>query len=161
MDSRQNLLFDADAHTVDGSETSSDTIEMTGLEEIPVTPARRSSYGSAQYVSGSHDSDDDSDVSSTVVGVVNDSPAAAVQAEDKDGAKKSEETGPKTEGGHLWSNHRPRDHDCTLVSFYKFATYRKITGACASVVLSAGIGCVVARVYGYPRRSTSSSLFVG
>ena len=62
MDSRQNLLFDADAHTVDGSETSSDTIEMTGLEEIPVTPARRGSYGSAHYVTGSHDSDEDSDI---------------------------------------------------------------------------------------------------
>ncbi|KAI0657206.1 hypothetical protein C8Q70DRAFT_920207 [Cubamyces menziesii] len=62
MDSRQNLLFDADAHNVDDSETSSDTIEMTGLEEIPVTPARRGSYGSAHYATGSHDSDEDSDI---------------------------------------------------------------------------------------------------
>ncbi|KAL7282933.1 hypothetical protein ACG7TL_002351 [Trametes sanguinea] len=62
MDSRDHLLFDADGHVGDESETSSDTIEMTGLEEIPVTPARRGSYGAAQYVSGSHDSDDDSDI---------------------------------------------------------------------------------------------------
>ncbi|OSD02084.1 hypothetical protein PYCCODRAFT_1435762 [Trametes coccinea BRFM310] len=62
MDSRDHLLFDADGHAGDESETSSDTIEMTGLEEIPVTPARRGSYGAAQYVSGSHDSDDDSDI---------------------------------------------------------------------------------------------------
>ncbi|KAI8999121.1 hypothetical protein BD414DRAFT_433700 [Trametes punicea] len=62
MDSRENLLFDADAHNVDDSDTSSDTIEMTGLEEVPVTPARRTSYGSAHQLGGSHDSDDDSDV---------------------------------------------------------------------------------------------------
>ncbi|KAI0355089.1 hypothetical protein OH77DRAFT_1425148 [Trametes cingulata] len=61
MDSRHNLLFDADAHQGEDSETSSDTIEMTGLEEIPVTPARRNSYGSAQYVADSHDFEDDSD----------------------------------------------------------------------------------------------------
>ncbi|KAI0373191.1 hypothetical protein BV20DRAFT_989735 [Pilatotrama ljubarskyi] len=61
MDSRHHLLFDADAHHVDDSETSSDTIEMTGLEEIPVTPSRRNSYGSAQYVANSHDFEDESD----------------------------------------------------------------------------------------------------
>ncbi|KAI0628786.1 hypothetical protein C8Q77DRAFT_339917 [Trametes polyzona] len=61
MDSRQNLLFDTDAHGVDESESSSDTIEMTGLEEVPVTPARRNSYGSSHYEAGPHDSDDDSD----------------------------------------------------------------------------------------------------
>ncbi|OJT13033.1 Solute carrier family 41 member 2 [Trametes pubescens] len=61
MDSRQHLLFDTDAHNVDDSETSSDTIEMTGLEDIPVTPARTNTYGTAQYTNGPHDSDDDSD----------------------------------------------------------------------------------------------------
>lgn len=58
MDSRHDLLFDADAHHSDRSDTSSDTIEMAGLEEIPVTPARRNDY--AQY-DGSRDSDDESD----------------------------------------------------------------------------------------------------
>ncbi|CDO71876.1 hypothetical protein BN946_scf184940.g23 [Trametes cinnabarina] len=61
MNSRDHLLFDADTQAGDESETSSDTIEMTGMEEIPVTPARRGSYGAAQYVAGSHDSDSDSD----------------------------------------------------------------------------------------------------
>ncbi|KAI0668399.1 hypothetical protein C8Q78DRAFT_979705 [Trametes maxima] len=66
MDSRHHLLFDADTHHVDDSETSSDTIEMTGLEEIPVTPARRSAYGSAQYARDPQDSGTDSDSNSDV-----------------------------------------------------------------------------------------------
>lgn len=61
MDSRQTLLFDADAHHVDESDTSSDTIEMTGMEEIPVTPARRNNYGTSHYGDGPHDSEDESD----------------------------------------------------------------------------------------------------
>ncbi|KAI0806786.1 hypothetical protein C8Q74DRAFT_1453140 [Fomes fomentarius] len=63
MGSRQALLFDADRDSLrdDGSE-SSDTIEMSGLEEVPVTPARRSNYDATRYHSGSTDSDDDSDV---------------------------------------------------------------------------------------------------
>ena len=62
-DSRQALLFDADRDSrTDVSESSIDTIEMSGLEEIPVTPARRHSFGRTHYGSDSHDSDEDSDV---------------------------------------------------------------------------------------------------
>lgn len=60
MEARHDLLFDADAHHSDGSDTSSDTIEMAGLEEIPVTPARRNDYAPPPY-DGPRDSDDESD----------------------------------------------------------------------------------------------------
>lgn len=61
MESRQHLIFDADRDSQHGdeSETSSDTIEMSGFEEVPVTPARRNQYSPARY---NADSDDDSDV---------------------------------------------------------------------------------------------------
>ena len=64
MDSRQALLFDADRDSLrdDDLESNSDTIEMSGLEDVPVTPARRSHYDPARYHSDSPDSDDDSDV---------------------------------------------------------------------------------------------------
>lgn len=63
MGSRQALLFDADRDSLrDDDSESSDTIEMSGLEEVPVTPARRSNYDATRYHSGSTDSDDDSDV---------------------------------------------------------------------------------------------------
>lgn len=63
MDSRQALIFDVDrdSHQGDDSESNSDTIEMSGLEEVPVTP-RRVGYGTSAYRSSSLDSDDDSDV---------------------------------------------------------------------------------------------------
>ncbi|KAI0737970.1 hypothetical protein C8Q80DRAFT_1114145 [Daedaleopsis nitida] len=64
MDSRQALLFDADRDSQDVSddESSSDTIEMSGLEEVPVTPARRSNYGGPNYQPNLQESDDESDV---------------------------------------------------------------------------------------------------
>lgn len=62
-ESRQALLFDADMESrTDEAGSSVDTIEMSGLEEIPVTPARRSTLGPAHYGSDDHDSDEDSDV---------------------------------------------------------------------------------------------------
>ena len=64
MEARQALLFDADRESQhdDDSESNSDTIEMSGLEEVPVTPARRSRYDGSNYHSDPPDSDDDSDV---------------------------------------------------------------------------------------------------
>ena len=63
MDSRQALIFDADRDSQHGddSESSSDTFEMSGLEEVPVTP-RRIDYGTSPYRSNSMDLDDDSDI---------------------------------------------------------------------------------------------------
>ena len=72
MDSRQGLLFDADHDSLHGDrddfESSVDTIEMSGLDEIPVTPARRSRYDPSQYQEGSPDSDSDSDVEEALLG---------------------------------------------------------------------------------------------
>ena len=67
MDSRQELLFDADRHSHhdDDTESSVDTIEMAGLDEIPVTPARRS-YGT--YPDDSPDSETDSDIEEALLG---------------------------------------------------------------------------------------------
>ena len=72
-DSRQALLFDSDhdSHHADDSfapESSTDTIEMSGLDEIPVTPARRPVYGTASYPDDPQDSDTDSDVEEALLG---------------------------------------------------------------------------------------------
>ncbi|RPD59304.1 hypothetical protein L226DRAFT_536323 [Lentinus tigrinus ALCF2SS1-7] len=63
MDSRQDLIFDADrdSHHGDDSESSTDTFEMSCLEEVPVTP-RRIDYDTSPYRSSSLDLDDDSDI---------------------------------------------------------------------------------------------------
>ncbi|EJF62723.1 hypothetical protein DICSQDRAFT_58022 [Dichomitus squalens LYAD-421 SS1] len=61
-DSRQALLFDADRESrTDDTESSVDTFEMSGLEEIPVTPARRHPFGPTHYGSDGHDSEEDLD----------------------------------------------------------------------------------------------------
>ncbi|KAI0781489.1 hypothetical protein BD413DRAFT_683676 [Trametes elegans] len=61
LEARKHLLFDADTRNVDESETSSDSIEMTGLEDIPVTPARRGDYVSPRYSLHEPESEDESD----------------------------------------------------------------------------------------------------
>ena len=62
-ESRQALLFDADKESRgDKFDLSSDSIEMSSLDEIPVTPARRDTYGPTRYGSDGNDSDEESDV---------------------------------------------------------------------------------------------------
>ena len=62
-ESRQALLFDADKESRgDKYDLSSDSIEMSSLDEIPVTPARRDTYGPTRYGSDGNDSDEESDV---------------------------------------------------------------------------------------------------
>ncbi|KAM5542758.1 hypothetical protein V8D89_003719 [Ganoderma adspersum] len=62
-ESRQALLFDADKESRgDKFDFSSDSIEMSSLDEIPVTPARRDTYGPTHYGSDGNDSDEGSDV---------------------------------------------------------------------------------------------------
>lgn len=62
MDSQQALLLDIerDSQYDDDPESSSDSIEMTGLEDVPVTP-RRPMHGASVYHPDDHHSDDDSD----------------------------------------------------------------------------------------------------
>ncbi|KAI1791516.1 hypothetical protein LXA43DRAFT_1010590 [Ganoderma leucocontextum] len=59
LDSRQPLLFGADKES--RADLSTDSIEMSSLDEIPVTP-RRDAYGPTPYGSDDNDSDEDSDV---------------------------------------------------------------------------------------------------
>lgn len=62
-DSRQPLLFDADKEgRADPFDDSQDSIEMSTLDEIPVTPAHQDAYGRPRYDSDDNDSDGDSDV---------------------------------------------------------------------------------------------------